>query len=72
MLGGEYIGGGEYNSRQRRVHWYQRNISSTYEVACTTVYSIIFQPTCKSCTKMLGGEYIRGGEYSSKQRCVSW
>ena len=75
MLGGEYIGGGEYNSRQRRVHWYQRNISSTYEVACTTVYYIIFQATCTSCTTqeyMLGGEYIGGGEFSSRQRCVHW
>ena len=32
----------------------------TYEVACTTVNSIVFQPTCTSCTNMLGGEYIRG------------
>ena len=48
---------------------------STYEVACTTVYSIIFQPTCTSCTTeeyMLGGECIEGGEYSSRQRCVHW
>ena len=36
------------------------------------VYSIIFQPTCTSCRNMLGGEYIGGGEYSSRQRYVHW
>ena len=48
---------------------------STYEVACTTVYYIIFQPTCTGCTTeeyILGREYIGGGEYSSRQRCVHW
>ena len=36
------------------------------------VYSSIFQPTCTSCTNMCGGEYIKGGEYSSREHCVYW
>ena len=36
----------------------------------TTVQSIIFLPTRTSCTNTLGGEYIRGGKYNSRQRCV--
>ena len=36
------------------------------------VYSIIFQPTCTICTNMFGGEYVRGGKYSSREHCVYW
>ena len=39
---------------------------------CTKVHSFISQPTWTSCTNMLGGEYTRDGEYSSRQRCVPW
>ena len=43
-------------------------VDSTYEVASTTVYSIIFQPTCTSCTteEYTGNNgifpYLRAGE----------
>ena len=47
-------------------------IFKVHTVANTTVHPIIFQPTCTSCTNMLGGEYIRGREYSCEQRCVHW
>ena len=41
-------------------------IFKVHTVAHTTVHSIIIQPKCTSCTNMLGGEYIGGGEYSSR------
>ena len=50
-------------------------VHTWYEIACTTVYSITFRPTCTSCTTeeyIVGGEYIDGGDYSSRQHFVHW